>query len=238
MHGQEHSKKPLPTRLDALAFGVKAGLFRLDRARRNLFDGDAVRFTAGFALAEAPVVAESKTKLWTEANDAERPLLVGKIHNLRLALRGIDGVEIPAGRIFSFWAHVGRPTRLRGFVAGRELREGCVIPSVGGGLCQLSNALYDAALKAGFEIVERHAHTNSGVGSLGGGPLASGERIASDPFAKVSDNMNNILYHDDSNVGLEQQVAAITKNHMQHNLALTILNSQFRLLQTAVSERA
>lgn len=166
MQGQEHSKKPLPTRLDALAFGVKAGLFRLDRARRNLFDGDAVRFTAGFALAGAPVVAESRTKLWTEANDAERPLLVGKIHNLRLALRHIDGVEIPAGRIFSFWAHVGRPTRLRGFVAGRELREGCVIPSVGGGLCQLSNALYDAALKAGFEIVERHAHTQVIPGSL------------------------------------------------------------------------
>ena len=166
MQGQEHSKKPLPTRLDALAFRVKAGLFRLDRARRNLFDGDAVRFTAGFALAEAPVVGESKTKLWTEANDAERPLLVGKIHNLRLALRHIDGVEIPAGRIFSFWSHVGRPTRLRGFVAGRELREGCVIPSVGGGLCQLSNALYDAALKAGFEIVERHAHTQVIPGSL------------------------------------------------------------------------
>lgn len=166
MQSQEHGKKPLPTRLDALAFRVKAGLFRLDRARRNLFDGDAVRFAAGFALAEAPVVAESKTRLWTEANDAERPLLVGKIHNLRLALRRIDGVEIPAGRIFSFWAHVGRPTRLRGFVAGRELREGCVIPSVGGGLCQLSNALYDAALKAGFEIVERHAHTQVIPGSL------------------------------------------------------------------------
>ncbi|MFO0988462.1 MAG: VanW family protein [Alphaproteobacteria bacterium] len=166
MQGQEHGKKPLPTRLDALAFRVKAGLFRLDRARRDLFDGDAVRFAAGFALAEAPVVAESKTRLWTEANDAERPLLVGKIHNLRLALRRIDGVEIPAGRIFSFWAHVGRPTRLRGFVAGRELREGCVIPSVGGGLCQLSNALYDAALKAGFEIVERHAHTQVIPGSL------------------------------------------------------------------------
>ena len=166
MQGREHSKKPLSTRLDAIAFRVKAGLFRLDRARRNAFDGDAVRFTAGFALAEAPVVAETKTKLWTEANDAERPLLVGKIHNLRLALRRIDGVEIPAGRIFSFWAHVGRPTRLRGFVAGRELREGCVIPSVGGGLCQLSNALYDAALKAGFEIVERHAHTLVIPGSL------------------------------------------------------------------------
>lgn len=166
MPGQEHSTKPLPTRREALAFRVKASLFRLDRARRNAFDRNAVRFAPGFALGEAPVVAESKTKLWTEANDAERPLLVGKIHNLRLALRRIDGVEIPAGRIFSFWAHIGRPTRWRGFVAGRELREGCVIPSVGGGLCQLSNALYDAALKAGFEIVERHAHTQVIPGSL------------------------------------------------------------------------
>lgn len=96
----------------------------------------------------------------------------------------------------------------------------------------LSTDQFQSKLKAA--IGER----DSGVGSLGGGPLASGEQIAGDPFAKVSDNMNNILYHDDSNVGLEQQVAAITKNHMQHNLALTILNSQFRLLQTAVSERA
>ncbi|MCE9607537.1 MAG: flagellar basal body rod protein FlgB [Planctomycetia bacterium] len=59
-----------------------------------------------------------------------------------------------------------------------------------------------------------------------------------DPFDKVREGMNNILYHDKSNVGIEQQVAEITKNHMQHNLALTIINSQFRLLQTAVSERA
>jgi len=160
------STKPLPTRTDALVFAVKASLFRLDRARRDLTGREAVRFRASAALAESPVVAECKTRLWTEANDAERPLLVGKIHNLRVALRRIDGVEIPAGRIFSFWAHVGRPTRRRGFVAGRELREGCVIPSVGGGLCQLSNALYDAALKAGFEIVERHAHTQVIPGSL------------------------------------------------------------------------
>lgn len=96
----------------------------------------------------------------------------------------------------------------------------------------LSTDQFQSKLKAA--IGER----DSGVGSLGAGPLATGEQIPSDPFARVSDNMNNILYHDDSNVGLEQQVAAITKNHMQHNLALTILNSQFRLLQTAVSERA
>jgi hypothetical protein len=158
--------KPLPNRLDALVFGVKAALFRLDRARRNLMAQDVVRHRSGHRLAAAPVVAESRTRLWTEAGDSERSLLVGKIHNLRVALRHIDGVEVPAGRIFSFWAQIGRPTRARGYVAGRELREGCVIPSVGGGLCQLSNALYDAALKAGFEIVERHAHTQVIPGSL------------------------------------------------------------------------
>jgi hypothetical protein len=167
MHGTEHiAKKPLPTRLDAVAFGIKASLFRLERLGRNALNREMTRYGAGAALTEAPIVAESKTKLWTEANYAERPLLVGKIHNLRIALRGIDGVEIPAGRVFSFWAQIGRPTRLRGFVAGRELREGCVIPSVGGGLCQLSNALYDAALKASFDIVERHAHTQVIPGSL------------------------------------------------------------------------
>lgn len=63
-------------------------------------------------------------------------------------------------------AHVRRPTRKRGFAAGRELREGCIIPSIGGGLCQLSNALYDVALTAGCEIVERHAHSRNVPGSM------------------------------------------------------------------------
>src|SRR5689334_13650918 len=41
-----------------------------------------------------------------------------------------------------------------------------------------------------------------------------------DSVEKVGRNLSTILYHDQSNVGLEQQVAAITKNHMEHNLAL------------------
>ncbi|MFL6467199.1 MAG: VanW family protein, partial [Pyrinomonadaceae bacterium] len=97
---------------------------------------------------------------------AERFLVAGKINNLRIAVNSLNGIEIPAGEVFSFWKHVGRSSRFRGFVAGRELREGCIIPNVGGGLCQLSNALYDAALDADLEIVERHAHTQTIAGSL------------------------------------------------------------------------
>ena len=112
------------------------------------------------------ILAESTTPLWSDGADAEKYLLAGKIHNLRLALRRLNGVEVPAGGVFSFWTQIGRASRWKGYVAGRELREGCIIPSIGGGLCQLSNALYDAALTAGFEIIERHAHTRVVPGSL------------------------------------------------------------------------
>ncbi len=58
-----------------------------------------------------------------------------------------------------------------------------------------------------------------------------------DAMQKVRESMKSILYHDDSNVGLEQQVTEIAKNQAMHNMAIAILNSQFRLLQAAVSER-
>ncbi len=150
--------------MQALVFRGKAILFQVRRAA--LDSCSALRSRKASTLAAAPVVALSSSKLWTEHDPRERVLLLGKIHNLRQAIRAIDGLEVEEGKVFSFWAQVGRPSRRRGFVAGRELREGCIIPSVGGGLCQLSNALYDAALTAGLEIVERHAHTQVIAGSL------------------------------------------------------------------------
>ena len=156
----------IPTRIEALKFRFKSSLLQI-RRRFNDATGQKVRkHSPGAELVERPVIAESKTLLWTETEPEERFLVAGKIQNLRLAVSEIDGVEIPAGEVFSFWKNVGRTTPRRGFVPGRELREGCIIPNIGGGLCQLSNALYDAALKANFEIVERHAHTRVIAGSL------------------------------------------------------------------------
>ena len=61
--------------------------------------------------------------------------------------------------------------------------------------------------------------------------------LPEDNLAEVAKNPKTILYLDNSNVGLEHQVTAMVKNHMQHNLALTIMTAQFRLLQAAISER-
>lgn len=154
------------TRAQALIFRAKASALQLKRGFFDYFDGKTRRFSFADGAAHQPLVAESKTPLWTESAPEERFLLAGKVHNLRLAARRLNGLEIPANEIFSFWKHVGRASRSNGYVEGRELREGCIIPNVGGGLCQLSNALYDAALKANFEIVERHAHSQIVPGSL------------------------------------------------------------------------
>lgn len=65
--------------------------------------------------------------------------------------------------------------------------------------------------------------------------LMSGE--LDEPLRRVHSSLENLLYHDDTNIDLEKQVAEMTKNHLLHNLALTILTNQFQLLQSAISER-
>lgn len=150
----------------AAVFRVKASLLQLKRGFKIFLDSKIKQQKISDKLKNTFVIAESKTPLWTESAEEEQFLLVGKVHNLRLVAKKLNGLEIPAGEVFSFWKNVGQASRLEGFVVGRELREGCIIPTIGGGLCQISNALYDAALKANFEIIERHAHSQIIPGSL------------------------------------------------------------------------
>lgn len=58
-----------------------------------------------------------------------------------------------------------------------------------------------------------------------------------DPMRDVRQSLENLVYHDDTNIDLEKQVAEMTKNHLLHNFALTVMTDQFQLLQTAISER-
>ncbi len=112
------------------------------------------------AIAEFPfILSESLSPLHTISDPREQPLELGKIENLRLACRQIHQRILLPGQIFSFWCQVGPPWRLRGFVDGREVREGCVIPTPGGGLCQLSGSLLEVSSALDFELVERHRHT-------------------------------------------------------------------------------
>jgi hypothetical protein len=156
----------VPSRLEAAVFRGKTLLLQIKRLSGDLLSGNVRRASRSDKLADKPIISRSTTPLWTETEPEERFLVAGKIHNLRLAVRRLNGLEVGAGETFSFWKQVGRASRFKGYVEGRELREGCIIPNIGGGLCQISNALYDAALDANFEIIERHAHTQIVTGSL------------------------------------------------------------------------
>ena len=80
-------------------------------------------------------------------------------NNMELAAQKINGTKLLPGETFSFNNVVGPRTEEAGykeamiFVEGREER------AVGGGICQFSTTLFNAAESAGFTIVERHEHS-------------------------------------------------------------------------------
>ncbi len=73
----------------------------------------------------------------------------------------------------------------------------------------------------------------------GGRPISAGDLPTNpeDPMRKVSEAMTNLLYHDDTNIDLEQQITEINKNQYLHSMALSIMTNQMELLQAAISER-
>jgi len=54
---------------------------------------------------------------------------------------------------------------------------------------------------------------------------------------KVKDSMNNIVYHDGTNLDIERLAVESSKNQYMHNLAVSIMTSQFQLMHTAINER-
>jgi len=54
---------------------------------------------------------------------------------------------------------------------------------------------------------------------------------------EVDDAMRTLMFHDHSDVGMEQQVLEIAKNQTLHNMAIAIMQNQYQLLNVAISER-
>ena len=149
------------SRLANAMFWAKSRILIARRMAANALAGSPFRrFERLSALpADARPLAYDEHPIYTAKDPRERELELGKVQNLRVAAALVDGIVLEPGETFSFWAAAGRPSRSKGYVIGRELRQGCMIPTIGGGLCQLTNALSRAAHSAGMEIVERHSHT-------------------------------------------------------------------------------
>jgi hypothetical protein len=76
-------------------------------------------------------------------------------HNVALALRSINGEVIESGETLSFNATVGERSEKRGYKGAKIIVGGEYVDGVGGGVCQASTTLYNAALIAGIKARAR-----------------------------------------------------------------------------------
>ncbi len=80
--------------------------------------------------------------------------------NIWIPALDIDGTVVAPGEVFDFWNAVGPVTRARGYGAGGAIINGKTEPqgALAGGICSCSTTLFNAALRAGFEMGARRNH--------------------------------------------------------------------------------
>ncbi len=81
--------------------------------------------------------------------------------NIMLAANALNGIVIKNGEILSFNQTVGERTPERGYLDAVIITNGSFTEGVGGGVCQVSTTLYNAALVSLVNVVERHSHSLS-----------------------------------------------------------------------------
>jgi vancomycin resistance protein YoaR len=81
-----------------------------------------------------------------------------RIHNVQLVARLIDGKLIAPGATFSFNQATGARTADKGFLEAPVIINGELTTGLGGGVCQVSTTVFNAAYEAGLKIVDRTNH--------------------------------------------------------------------------------
>ena len=81
-----------------------------------------------------------------------------RIHNVELVAHLIDGMLVAPGATFSFNAATGERTAAKGFLEAPVIINGELQTALGGGVCQVSTTVFNAAYEAGLPITERTNH--------------------------------------------------------------------------------
>jgi vancomycin resistance protein VanW len=81
------------------------------------------------------------------------------IYNIRLASDVINGILIKPQEIFSFNKYIGPAEKADGYKESTIIANGVFVNGYGGGICQVSSTLYNAALLANLPIIERYNHS-------------------------------------------------------------------------------
>jgi vancomycin resistance protein YoaR len=110
-------------------------------------------------LDAATVVEAASDEKLSEFTTEFKNATESRAHNITKAAEAIDEKIVKPGETFSFNNAVGPTTKENGFMLGRIFVNGKDGKGYGGGVCQVSSTLYNAAEELGLEIVERHKHS-------------------------------------------------------------------------------
>ena len=78
--------------------------------------------------------------------------------NLKLAANKVNGTVLMPGETFSYNKVVGKRTIAAGYKEAAVYSNGQVVDGIGGGICQISSTIYNAAIYANLDIVTRRNH--------------------------------------------------------------------------------
>lgn len=81
------------------------------------------------------------------------------IYNIKLASKMINGILVKPQEVFSFNKYVGPAEKEDGYKESTIIANGRFENGYGGGVCQVSSTIYNAALLANLPIVERYNHS-------------------------------------------------------------------------------
>lgn len=83
----------------------------------------------------------------------------GRCENIRLAAASLNGIALQPSGELSFNGVVGPRTAKNGYKTAKIIVQGEFVDGVGGGVCQVSTTLYNAALLSGLTVLESYAHS-------------------------------------------------------------------------------
>mgnify|MGYP001184942133 CR=1 FL=1 len=83
----------------------------------------------------------------------------GRSHNVTAAAKALNDTLLMPDEVFDYDKIVKLAEEQYGWKEAPVILKGKLTPGIGGGICQVSSTLYNAALLAGLDIVERRNHS-------------------------------------------------------------------------------
>ncbi|MBO5413764.1 MAG: VanW family protein [Clostridia bacterium] len=122
----------------------------------------------GYVSNEYIVIPEydaEKYEIISSAVITQRSSSSNRNFNMAKACEGINGLELQPGDEFNWYgdedteAVVGPANKANGYKQATVISGGKYVKGYGGGVCQVSTAVYNCILKLGIEPTERHKHS-------------------------------------------------------------------------------